>query len=97
MLEPIVLTLFIDTLIQDKECESRTDNDKIPLSDIHYIGTHKFCSGLVRAFQTSPGHYSIVCKHCCLRMMVPKEIDTYGKLRQWCRQIIESKRLRKPN
>jgi len=43
---------------------------------------HEEC-GSVDFKSISATHNAIYCRHCGLRVAIPKEIDTYGKLRQY--------------
>ncbi len=46
------------------------------------VGTHMYCSGWMDRRGATKTHDALVCRHCHLRVLFPKEIKTYGDLRQ---------------
>ena len=83
MIEPIKLTEFGEML------ESYPDSkvgDERELSTC--IGVHGTCSGWVDIKQVSKTHQAILCRSCNLRVVIPKEIKTYGQLRQYLKKLI---------
>ena len=45
-------------------------------------GVHDYCNGWVMRTRATQTHDALVCKSCHLRVRFPKEIKTYGELRQ---------------
>ena len=45
-------------------------------------GVHDICGGWVDRVQTTKTHDALLCRRCHLRVPFPKEIKTYGELRQ---------------
>ena len=45
-------------------------------------GVHDICGGWVDRVQTTRTHDALLCRRCHLRVPFPKEIKTYGELRQ---------------
>ena len=77
-MEKIVLTEFGETLV-GCDNSSCTDESKI----CFYINVHQSCNGFVDLKEVSETHNALLCRCCGLRIVIPKNIDTYGKLRQW--------------
>lgn len=48
------------------------------------VGTHMGC--WVHLVHESETHRALWCRDCGLRIVIPAEVNTYGKLRQWCAQ-----------
>lgn len=46
------------------------------------IGVHDFCNGFMDRTRATMTHDAIVCRSCHLRVLFPKEIETYGELRE---------------
>ena len=46
------------------------------------VGVHKYCDSWMDRKRTSDTHDVIVCRGCFLRVSFPKEVKTYGDLRQ---------------
>lgn len=59
-------------------CKHERDEDALRST----IGVHNLCNGFVDLVGTSQTHAAIVCRNCCLRIVVPKGIRTYGDLRR---------------
>ena len=79
-LEPIQITLdgdFLDVPLGQGFKRPR-DNDEFGLC----IGTHQFCGGSINRGRATHTHDVIVCGRCYLRILIPREIETYGDLRR---------------
>ncbi|HBB37497.1 MAG TPA: hypothetical protein DCZ86_05905 [Candidatus Moranbacteria bacterium] len=46
------------------------------------VGIHDFCNSWMDFMRVTKTHNAIVCRGCHLRVLFPKEIKTYGELRQ---------------
>jgi len=46
------------------------------------VGLHMYCGGWMNRHNATKTHDAIVCRKCHLRVLFPKEIKTYGELRQ---------------
>lgn len=46
------------------------------------VGVHEFCNGWMDRVRDSETHDAIVCRRCHLQVLFPKEVNTYGDLRQ---------------
>lgn len=81
-MKPIQLTAEGDFLCEypPNGClaEHTRDNDKLPSC----VGVHKICNGWVDRRRTTETHDVLVCRQCHLRVLIPKEIQTYGELRR---------------
>ena len=78
VMDPIMLTEFGDFLRRDPNSKVTDDNP---------VGTGLFSHNKTcNSVEPSPTdtHYRLVCRNCGTILIVPKEVDTYGKLRQWC-------------
>jgi hypothetical protein len=49
------------------------------------VGTHDICNGTIQLRKVSTTHNALCCSYCNLRILIPKEIDDYKKLRHWFR------------
>ncbi len=82
-LKPIQLTAEGDLLreypLSDGYFVDHTRDDR-ELSDC--VGVHDFCNGWMDRTRATETHDAIVCDSCPLRVLFPKEIKTYGELRQ---------------
>ncbi len=84
-LEPIQLTPEGDML---KEYPPSTGSnyfvdhtrDRHELSSC--VGLHVYCNGWIDRIRAAKTHDAIVCRNCHLRVLFPKEVKTYGELRQ---------------
>jgi len=54
---------------------------------------HGFCQGWMDRHQTTEEHNCIICRSCYLRVVFPKEIATYGELREYLRKKLETRRV----
>lgn len=45
------------------------------------VGTHKYCGNYFQRHRATATHDSLVCFGCCLRVLIPREVKTYGDLR----------------
>lgn len=92
-IEPIKLTYSGITLVMDFThfVGIIPGHDDSSLSLESHIGIHELCRGFVHCIFISKTHKALHCKNCGFRIEMPKEINTYGKLRQWCadRMILE--------
>lgn len=59
-----------------------------PLAPFSCIGFHGFCGGKIILHGVSLTHNVIICATCLLRLSIPKEINAYSKLRQFCADTI---------
>ncbi len=57
------------------------------------IGEHGICCDDVLLLELANCN-AVICSEMALRVEVPKSVDTYAKLRQWCASQIESERQR---
>ncbi len=46
------------------------------------VGMHEYCNGWMDRTRATKMHDAIVCRACHLRVLFPREIKTYGELRQ---------------
>ncbi len=46
------------------------------------VGIHEFCNSWMERVRATKTHDAIVCRGCHLRVLFPKEVKTYGDLRQ---------------
>lgn len=46
------------------------------------VGVHMYCGGWMDRHASTAKYDVIVCRHCHLRVLFPKEVKTYGELRQ---------------
>jgi len=92
-MESIVLTIFGEKLNPYSGHDKHGTTDKTVLfpscvgemsfgKDV--LGIHDICNGTIQLRRVSAAHNAICCSYCNLRILVPKEIDDYGKLRKWC-------------
>lgn len=117
--QPIVLTLFNDTLVLPEQGQLHDGHggkvqppivipadlenlelgaypfvEMVPASegliggDLHatrvtLFGVHDVCGGKFVFHRISPTHHAILCRICILRIPIPSEIRTYGKLREY--------------
>lgn len=88
MLNPIILTQFGETLVEQKN-----DNleDTKAIFSIYEgrvlercIGVHEICKGFIDCKPISKTHNVILCRSCRLRINIPIDVTTYGQLRIWC-------------
>jgi hypothetical protein len=84
-MKPIVLTRYGETMTEPNcvmaGCHAK-ESDRIFVKSV--VGVHKKCDSLLFLFPNSETHNVIFCQLCGLRIPLPIEVDTYGKLRQWC-------------
>jgi hypothetical protein len=95
-MEPIMLTEFGETLREPSSIRF-TEDVKFPKCIYSYIGVHDICRGFLYVRPVSKTHNVIFCGNCVLRVLIPNEVDTYGKLWQWCAEEIrrqDDKRIR---
>ena len=83
-MQPIQLTKFGETLINYPGSES---NDQSELYCC--IGIHEEC-GWMDIHKISKTHVALTCRNCGLRVVIPKDIKTYGQLREYCNKIISN-------
>jgi|SRR3989338_3342863 len=86
---PITLTEFGDTLRLDTG-SGITEEDLVGTGIIWH--NRSCCPLKISRMET---HYRVTCKDCGTIVVVPKEVDTYGKLRKWCLDQIEDERQRR--
>jgi len=46
------------------------------------VGVHEYCNSWMDRMQATKTHDAIVCRGCHLRVLFPKEVETYGDLRK---------------
>ena len=46
------------------------------------VGVHDYCNGWIDRTGATKMHNALVCRRCHLRVLFPKDIKTYGELRQ---------------
>lgn len=95
-MEPIVLTELGETLVFqglwfDENTVLRSHTLTTRGYDRHNIGIHEICGGFCDLRPISKTHKAIICRVCGKIVKIPKKVDTYGKLRQWCAQEIKNK------
>ena len=61
--------------------EHKRDDKNLPGS-YSPSGVHMHCSGYMERHEATATHDAIVCRKCHLRVLLPKEVKTYGELRQ---------------
>lgn len=84
-LPPIILTEFGDAL---EPYPGRTWETKL----VDILGSHCQHAGDVRLIKTSSTtHNVIVCPHCYFRFLIPKEINTFAKLHEWCAKKMQER------
>lgn len=84
-LQPIQLTSEGDLLL---EYPPMVDNDYF-VDHTHddkelscCVGVHKYCKGWIDRNRATKTHDALVCRICHLRVLFPKETETYGALRK---------------
>lgn len=78
-LKPIRLTSEGDFLCETPPSVNHTrDNDRLGCT----AGVHKYCNSWMDRIRATQTHDAIVCRKCHLRVLFPKEVETYGELRQ---------------
>ena len=92
-MNPIVLTRHKDTLVEYPAAFDGEVNDNSNLTSLvgSIVGQHKVCGGRLEIGSTSEIWNAIICRSCYLRVVFPKEVDTYGKLREWFAMMIKIK------
>ena len=88
-MDQIVLNEFGETLVVQKPY---THDGIVGAYAEMTIGYHEYCKGYIGNKTISVTHSALHCKVCNLRIVIPVNIDTYEKLRQWCAGQIESKK-----
>jgi hypothetical protein len=88
-MKPIILNELGETLLDYFYPENRTPEDRKFAGSA--VGVHEFCKGFVDLQEISKTHNAICCRFCHMRIAIPKEVDTFGKLRQWCADEIKRK------
>ena len=89
---PIALTNFGETLLEYPFVESPYTEGYTDESELSTcVGIHGICNGWVDIKEISITHNALVCRYCNLRIVIPKTINTYGKLREFCKNNMEVK------
>ena len=87
-MNPIALNEFGETLLEYPNSKSADDRNILCVIDGRIvevcIGIHDLCRGWVDAKPISKTHNALCCRRCNLRIVIPSEVNTFGKLRQWC-------------
>lgn len=52
------------------------------------LGEHAVCGGRLKLVCVSNTHRAIFCPECFLRVLIPQEVDTYGKLRKHAEEVL---------
>jgi len=93
-MKPILLNDIEEELIFGDQFSGLTDESNLGLTIFGHglcLGIHKTTGKFVTMERASPTHNIVYClKSIC----VPVEVDTYGKLREWCVGQIKLKRER---
>jgi hypothetical protein len=82
-IEPIVLTVFGETMENYPESTLRDDANLGKPFNSNCVGIHSVCKGIIDWIPVSTTHNALHCRVCGLRILVPNGIVTYGGLRQW--------------
>lgn len=84
-LQPVQLTSERDFLIESSPSldsnyfvDHTRDNHELGCC----VGVHKYCRGFIDRNRATEMHDALVCRRCHLRILFPKETETYGELRQ---------------
>ncbi|MFA6493247.1 MAG: hypothetical protein WCV58_03870 [Patescibacteria group bacterium] len=81
-LEPIQLTpdedFLCEILPSGYAIDHTRDDDRLGCT----AGVHKYCNSWMDRIRATKTHDAIVCRKCHLRVLFPKEVETYGELRQ---------------
>jgi len=75
-MKPIVLTEYGETLTSQTNV---TDETQLGYG----VHGHNLCGGFVDIFEVSTTHNALHCRRCGLRVVIPKEVDTLGKLQEY--------------
>lgn len=51
------------------------------------LHVHKVCGGFINKRSVSSSHYVLKCRACGLRVVIPNEIDTYKKLKNYLKVL----------
>lgn len=78
-MEKIALTELGEYLLEHPDFPA---TDESELSH-RCIGLHETCRGWIYHNPISATHQAIWCASCKLRIVMPREIETYGQLRQY--------------
>lgn len=82
-LEPVQLTSEGDLLQEYPPSGSYfVDHSRDDRELSSCVGVHMHCNGWMDRHRATNAHDAIVCRSCHLRVIFPKEIKTYGELRQ---------------
>lgn len=91
-MDSIVLTEFGETLNPYSGTDKHGTTDETVLVsscwgertyDKDVVGVHYICYGTIQLKRVSKAHNALCCNHCGLRIVIPVEVDDYGKLRAW--------------
>lgn len=102
-MESIVLTKFGETLKPYSGLDKvGTTEETVLISsrwgvrtyDKDVVGIHSDCDGKIQLRKVSETHNALCCDQCNLRIVIPKEVDTYKKLRAWFIAAINLKQQR---
>lgn len=89
-IDPIVLTAYGETLEAYPQTK-KTDPEKYKL--ISCIGVHSICNGWMDHKEVSPTHVALCCYSCHLRIVIPKEVDTWAKLQEHMERVLDEKKI----
>ncbi len=90
-IEPITLTELGEKLLLNlPEHDYLTDERRLPKSRFVAAGIHEADSGFVCITKISSNQEVIYCYSCGGIIVIPTTIDTYEKLREYCKRRIES-------
>jgi hypothetical protein len=102
-MKPIILTEFGETLNPYSGLDKVGTTEEtvlissrwgIRIYDKDVVGIHSACDGKIQLRKVSETHSALCCDQCNLRIVIPKEVDTYKKLRQWSTAAINLKQQR---
>jgi hypothetical protein len=83
MIEPIIITKYGEALAPYPGSAEKREPEKYKLSTC--VGVHAICDGWIDINEVSPTHSALTCRVCKLRVVIPKEVDTWAKLQEYMR------------
>lgn len=85
-LDPIVLTKYGESLLEYPSDRGHA-RDESTLGST--VGVHELCRGFVDRVKVAKEHDALVCRQCCLRVVFPNTVKTYGDLRRVMKARLE--------
>jgi len=61
----------------------------VPLSSCDH---HVTCRGFVDLKEVSETHVALTCRTCNLRVVIPRDVDTWGKFCAWMKKVLVDRR-----